>query len=349
VSPASTLTGAVRATFTESVANVVPADIALRVSGTTTNLATTLTCRDTAGTTVSCATGAVRAVTLQPRSALISGQRYATVFDQSTPRVTDLAGNVLVAPAATPTFRASLSEQESSAGATQLWRLVTTTAASGGSYLAERASGAALRYPFSGTSITWYTATGPTQGLAYVYVDGTRRASVNNYASTAHWKVARTVTGLAAGAHRLTIVVRGLRGSTAGKDTLVVVDAFRVGTTTTSTPYVTPLWSRVTSGSASAGAFVRSNLAASAVRFTFRGTAVSWYTVTGRDQGKAEIWVDGVRKATVDNYATATAYGVRRFVGSLTDQVHVVKVVVLGTHRTGATNSWVAVDRFGVA
>jgi hypothetical protein len=76
---------------------------------------------------------------------------------------------------------------------------------------------------------------------------------------------------------------------------------------------------------------------------------VAWYTVKGANQGKAAVYVDGVRKATFDNYAASTRYGVRRALTGLTDAVHTVKIVALGKHRQGAKGSLVTVDRLLVA
>ena len=80
----------------------------------------------------------------------------------------------------------------------------------------------------------------------------------------------------------------------------------------------------------------------------FRGRSFTWYTVRSRSQGKARIYVDGVLKATFDNYALATTYHVGRVVRGLTDKVHTVRIVVLGRHHKGATGNQVTVDRFAI-
>ena len=81
---------------------------------------------------------------------------------------------------------------------------------------------------------------------------------------------------------------------------------------------------------------------------SFRGTGISFYTVRGVNQGKVAAYVDGVLKATYDDYATRTAYKVKRAITKLTDRVHTLKLVVLGTHHKGAKGSLVTVDRFAV-
>ena len=91
------------------------------------------------------------------------------------------------------------------------------------------------------------------------------------------------------------------------------------------------------------------DLANSTVQLTFRGTGVTWYTLTGVNQGKAAVYIDGVRKATFDNYTSSTTYGVKRVVSGLSDAVHTLKIVVLGKHRSAATGSLITVDRLLVA
>jgi len=91
------------------------------------------------------------------------------------------------------------------------------------------------------------------------------------------------------------------------------------------------------------------DLANSKIQMSFRGTGITWYTLKGVNQGKAAIYIDGVRKATYDNFASSTSYGVTRTVSGLADAVHTVQVVVLGKHRQGAKGSLITVDRLVVA
>jgi hypothetical protein len=79
---------------------------------------------------------------------------------------------------------------------------------------------------------------------------------------------------------------------------------------------------------------------------TFRRTSVSWVTTTGPAMGKAKVYVDGVLKLTVDNYAKRAAFNVRRTIKGLTDGQHTIKVQVTGTKRRAATGTTVVVDRW---
>jgi bacillopeptidase F len=331
--------------FSEPVTGVSAASLALRLSGTTAALAGTLTCADSGGAAVGCAAGPVKTATLQPAAALVPGERYTVAANPAAAStIADVAGTRLAA-LATP-FRAQTALQETTPAARYTWRVVTTSAAYGGSYRSEHLAGAAASYAFSGTSVTWYTVKGRSQGMADVYVDGVKKATVNNYASAASYKVARTVSGLAAGKHVLKVVVLGKKGSTSGTGTSVAVDAVKVGTTLSASPALTQAWRSSAATGPSGGAMAVADLAGQEVSLRFRGTSLSWSTSTGRNRGIAKVYVDGVLKMTTDLYAATTTYGVRRTVAGLTDARHTVRIVVTGTKRSAATGTYVPVDRF---
>lgn len=337
----------VAVTFSEAVRGVSGSSLALRVSGSTANVASSLACTSAAATVVSCATGAVKNVVLRPSSPLVPGERYAVVANPAgASTIADGAGNAL-ASTSSP-FRAATSLQENTPAAKYAWRVVSSASAYGGSYRTEHLAGAAVSYPFVGTSVTWYTVRGRSQGVADMYVDGVKKATVNNYASATSYKVARSVTGLADTKHVLKVVVRGVKGSASGTGTYVVVDAVKAGTTLTSSPVLAQAWRRMGVTAASGGALAVADLAGQEVSMVFRGTSVAWYTSTGRNRGIVKVYVDGVLKATVDNYAAATAYGVRRVVSGLSDARHTLRVVVTGTHRASATGNLLAIDRFAI-
>jgi hypothetical protein len=297
----------------------------------------------TGSTVVSCSSAAFRIVHLTPAHALTSGQHYSVRVAAGAAR--DAASNANAA--ASKSFRALRVLQETVPGVAQAWQRVSSSSALGGSYVREHLAGARAAWSFTGTSVTWWTVTGPAQGRAYLYVDGVRRA-VDNYAAKSHFHVARTVGKLPNKSHRALIVVRGLRGATAGTGTFVSVDGFTVGSTTTASPALSTAWRHVVSKSYSGGAASIADLRGSALRLTFRGTAISWVTARGPRQGKAQVWIDGVLKTTVDNYAATASFGVKRTVTKLADKVHTLRIVVLGRHHAGARCNTVTVDRFAV-
>ncbi len=328
-------------TFSEDVLGATPSTVRLSLGGT--QLAATLVCRSASSVVVPC-TGAVRSVSLTPTRLLVPGQHYAVSV---TSAVHDAAGNAaVVTPAA---FRGALVQQESSSALAQSWRVAPSAAALGGRYIVSDTAGARASFPFRGTSITWYGNSGPSYGVARVYVDGVNKGLVNTYAATAKYRVPHTITGLSGGGviHRLQIVPTGVKGAVSGTGALVAFDAVKLGTTTVTNPVSTNTWGRFASTPSSGGGYASEDQANAVTVMAFRGTSITWTTVTGTTMGKAQVWIDNVLKATYDNYATATHYGVTRTLAT-TDGVHTVKVVVLGTHRAGAKGNRVVLDALTV-
>lgn len=333
ITPSSS--GVVTLAFSEPVKNVSASTVTIAPAVTT-----ALACKN--GTSVvDCLAGPLTTAVLSPKPSLVPGQTYTVTVNPggAIPAVADIAGNVV--PLTSKTFRASVLEQESSLAAKRLWRTVSTASASGGSYATSRIAGASASFAFTGTSVSWYTVTGPTFGKATVYVDGVAKLSVNNYATALKYGVVRTVSGLTNAPHVVKVVAAG---GTA-------VDRFVVATTTTqqNAASVTYLWGTVAASGASGGRYAVEDQAGASVSFTFKGTSVTWWTVTSPAMGKATVYVDGVAKGTFDLYSASTAYNVKRTFGGLSNAVHTLKITVLGTKRSGATGTRVAVDRWSIA
>ena len=91
------------------------------------------------------------------------------------------------------------------------WVGVQTAAASGGGYRASGVAGSTTTFRFTGTSVEWVTAKGPSFGRAQVLIDGALRGTVDLYkAGAVQFKAILTYGGLAAsGTHVL--VIRPLR------------------------------------------------------------------------------------------------------------------------------------------
>ena len=341
----TTVSGPVVVGFGESVTQVKNATLAtLTLTNGGAAVPATTTCWKGA-TSVACPSGTFDTVRLQPSAALTYGQHYTASVAAGV--VQDLAGNKNTA--ATNAFRADRLLQENALGITTTWQTVKTTSAAGGSFVREHLAGASATWPFTGTAVTLRTVSGPTYGKADLYIDGVRKKTINTYATARHFNVARSITGLTNTAHRLKVVVLGVKGAKAGKGTFVAIDGFTVGTTKTDTPTLSTTWRRLSNSRLSGGHAIVTDLGNSTLTFTARGTGVALYTVKGANQGKVAVYIDGVKKATFDDYATSTSYGVKRLVSGLTDAVHTVKLVVLGTHHKGATGSLVTVDRFLVS
>ncbi|HVL33682.1 MAG TPA: hypothetical protein VM600_08915, partial [Actinomycetota bacterium] len=346
ITPTRTLSGSTTFAFSERVRSVNTSNVVLRRSGSAANLLARVSCRNGSNVAVSCSSSNdIRKVFLRPVLPLVPGQVYsATVNPSGATPVTD--ATLTAVPARTSSFRGSMVEQETSAIAAARWRSVSASGAYGGSVVMERTAGATATFSFTGTSLYWYTRTGPDQGSADVYIDGVRKRTFDNFAPTTTEKVRRVVTRLSNKRHRAVIRVRG-QSSAPGGGTWVVLDAFAQGGRMF-TPAITYRWARPSASGASGGRMIASDARGASVDFRFRGKGVDWYTITGPDQGRAQVYVDGVLRQTVDNYAAARAYGVRRSVAGLTDGEHTLRVRVLGTKSSAATRALVSIDRWVV-
>jgi hypothetical protein len=328
----ASLTTPVKVAFSEVVQGVSSSTVGVRLYGGAARPAT-VSCLNASGAAVSCGGASVRAALVKPLTPLVPGQKYSVTMGT----VHDAVGNL--AQLTPLTFRALRTIQDNNAvGMTESWASRSTSAAYGGRYVVADVKGAKASYRFTGTSITWFTSRGPAMGSAWVFVDGKYKATVNNASSVTSWHVARTVSGLTNASHTIALVDASKR---------LVVDAVKVGTTLVTNPVLTTRFAGVLTSAASGGSYGVADQSGDVYALTFRGTSVSWYTVTGTAMGKAQVYVDGVYKGTVDNYASATHYNVRR-AWSLTDKVHTIKIVALGTHRAGAKGSRVVVDRLVV-
>jgi lysozyme len=344
--PAS-LDDPVSVTFSEIVHLVTPDNTFVWVPSTGTYPEVGLTCRSGKGKQVDCVSGNVRTALLQPLEPLVLGETYEAVVNPAIAPVSvvDRSGN----PAATTTqgFATPTQAEEDSPAISYGWRTVSKANAHGGSYTVEHRAGATASFMFSGTSITWYTATGPAHGKAAVSINGASLGTFDQYAARPGFKVARRFDGLGPGAHTITIRVRG-RGRSRATDTLVAVDAFRFGARLVANPDLRTTWGSVDQGPASGGALSSSDLARSSAELTFRGTGIDWFTYRGPDQGRAEVYLDGLLVRTVDNFAAAPTFGVARSFTGLTDGVHTLRIVVLADARPAADGTLVSVDRFSV-
>ena len=338
VTTSSALLGRATVAFSGDVTGVSAATVRLRTAAGA-DVPATLSCTNAGGAGVACA-GTVRGAALTPVRRLLPGERYAVDV-----AVTDIQGRPVNA---TQAFRASTVEQETSLAAAHRWTKAKNSKALGRSYLVASGKTATVSFRFSGPKVTWYTVTGPDQGRAKVFVDGVRKARVNNWSRTTEWRVPRVLKKLGPGSHELRIVVSGRKGARSAAGTNVVLDAVRVGRTLSKAPAVTMAWQRVVSASASARGYAVASEAKAQMSFTFRGTSLTWTTVAGPAMGKAKVFIDGRRMGTVDNYAKRLKYGVRRTFAGLSDKTHTVKIVVTGAKRRAAAGTSVAVDRWSI-
>jgi subtilisin family serine protease/fibronectin type 3 domain-containing protein len=88
------------------------------------------------------------------------------------------------------------------------WTVYSSTAQSGGSSHYSSAAGASAEVIFTGSSVAWTGYANKSSGIAEVYIDGVKVATVDLYASTTLFKQTLfSIDTLASGAHSLKIVV----------------------------------------------------------------------------------------------------------------------------------------------
>ncbi len=335
------LTSRFTVTFDEPVVGVTSNAFKVTLSGTSTAVA-----------------GAVRVVSpteawFTPSAPLVPGQTYNVTVSSA---VSDRSGNPLLPYSAN--VRASTTVEESSVAVTRAWARWSKSAASGGGLTLSQRASSTLAFRFTGTSVALIGYKGSKGGYASVSLDGVLQTSAASfYASSDKFKATIwSKSGLAAGAHTVLVVVKGTKPK-ASKGTWVFVDGFRVNGSMVeeNASTVTDSFRRVAASAASGGVYdlmdftTASGRTPPALSFRFRGTGITWYGVKGSKSGKAAVYIDGVKKKTVDLYASKTSYRQKLWVSTtISNSVHTIKVVVLGSKRTKAKGYEVAFDSFTI-
>ena len=90
-----------------------------------------------------------------------------------------------------------------------------------------------------------------------------------------------------------------------------------------------------------------SNTAGDSVTVPFDGTAVRWIGSKTNNHGYADVYVDGVKAATVDDSGSGDQAVVFQKTG-LAPGAHTLKIVVAGSHSAGSTDDFVSIDAVDV-
>ena len=107
-------------------------------------------------------------------------------------------------------------------------------------------------------------------------------------------------------------------------------------------------WKPTASAAASFGGYVSATAAGKRVVVPFSGTGIDWVTQTCKACGKASVSIDGGAPTTVDLYSATTLSQVAEPFRNLAAGNHTITINVLGTKRSTATETCVAVDDFVV-
>ncbi len=103
-------------------------------------------------------------------------------------------------------------------------------------------------------------------------------------------------------------------------------------------------WGRVVAPEAIGGSYRWERRAGASAAYDFSGGTVTLLTVSGPGMGRGRVSIDGTMVDTFDGYARAIATGVRHRFTQLGAGPHRLTVHVLGTKRSAATGTRVAVD-----
>ena len=125
-----------------------------------------------------------------------------------TVTATDTVGNAGQAS----TSRTAVQLAETAATRTGTWTTRTSTSYLNGKALAATAANAKLAYTFTGRSAALTFTRMPTTGVARVYVDGTKVATVDTKATGTSHRQTLWVRAFSAKKHTVTVVVAGTRG-----------------------------------------------------------------------------------------------------------------------------------------
>jgi beta-galactosidase GanA len=110
-------------------------------------------------------------------------------------------------------------------------------------------------------------------------------------------------------------------------------------------------WSHVKDQSYTGGDYKHtesfSNVAGDSVMVPFTGTAVRWIGSKTNNHGMADVYIDDVKQATVDDSGSESQAVVFQKSG-LADGPHTLKIVVTGSHGSGSTDNYVSIDAIDV-
>jgi subtilisin family serine protease len=112
------------------------------------------------------------------------------------------------------------------------------------------------------------------------------------------------------------------------------------------TSYPAGSWSTSSVSGASGGSVRKTRSKGAKARMTFTGTTVLWVGTMAKDRGRADVYLDGTKVGTVDQYRSSTDARRILWKSRVPYGKHTLEIRVLGTHRSASSNSYVDVDAF---
>jgi hypothetical protein len=166
--------------------------------------------------------------------------------------------------------------------------------------------------------------------------------------TTTTFGVEHRFLGLGPGTHTIEVVALGRSGRRGPGGNAVAVDGFVVDGNLAPPGSIAYRWGTVDRPGASGGVEATAAESGASLTLPFRGTAISWITEKRRIGGRANVYLDGHLVFTYDGYSPTPREQVSRRIGSLSDAVHVLRIVALGTGRPVSRGTAVWIDAFHV-
>lgn len=216
--------------------------------------------------------------------------------------------------------------------------------------------GSYAQYAFTGTSAAYFGARNNDNGKDDIYIDGVFDQTIDRYSPTYDkQQLLYSKSGLSAGSHTLKIVVRSDKNA-ASSNYYTDVDGFAV---TASGPTVDDTSAAITysgtwgsNGTTSTGYYNNtmhySNSTGAYAQYAFTSTSVAYYGARNSDNGKDDIYIDGVLDQTIDRYSPT--YDKQQLLYSksgLSSGSHTIKIVVRSDKNASSSGYYSDVDGFG--
>ena len=216
-------------------------------------------------------------------------------------------------------------------------------------------SGARASFTFAGTGVRWIGHRDEWSGMANVYIDGALEAVVDAFGPSQHQQVLFTRMGLANGPHTLEVEPATQRNPLSG-GYWVWVDAFEVVTRLeqddAAIHYSCPpdsAWFAMASTQHSKGSAVVSMAPGCQATLAFTGPAVSWIGYRDQWSGIARVSVDGVFRAEIDTYASASdARSLMYTLTGFSPGPHTLTIEPTGRFNPASSGLWVWIDAFEI-
>jgi len=215
---------------------------------------------------------------------------------------------------------------------------------------------------FDATAVSWIGRTSPSSGIATVYVDGSKVATVDRYAPTISYrKTLYTVEDLSAGPHTIKVEWSGQMNE-AATSSAMHFDAFNVsdsanaftatpgvvGDDSTAIVYEGPWTTSANSGEQGGGS--RYAMTDAKATLTFSGTGIAWIGRKSPGSGIAKVTLDGVEQSPVDRYSAGTSYQQTLFLKQgLKAGTHKIEIRWTGNKNAAATSASIHLDAFVVS